>query len=83
MDLGGVSCLISDTAGLRYDSNDPIELEGISRAREAFNGAQIKVFVSDANDQESLQVLYNLLFYYLFLLLIYIYLIIIRRLVQC
>lgn len=58
MDLGGISCLISDTAGLRSNSNDPIELEGINRAREAFNSAQIKVFVSDANDQESIQVLY-------------------------
>ncbi len=33
MDLGGVPCVISDTAGLRGDSSDPVELEGMRRAR--------------------------------------------------
>lgn len=33
MDLGGVSCIISDTAGLREYSDDPIEIEGMTRAR--------------------------------------------------
>ena len=33
MDLGGVSCVISDTAGLRETSLDPIEIEGMRRAR--------------------------------------------------
>lgn len=33
LDLCGVPCIISDTAGLRDNSNDPIELEGIRRAR--------------------------------------------------
>ena len=33
MDLGGVPCIVSDTAGLRVDSTDAIEIEGMRRAR--------------------------------------------------
>lgn len=55
MDLGGIPCIISDTAGLRADSNDPIEQEGMRRARGAFKEAQVKVFVGDASDQQSMQ----------------------------
>ena len=33
MDLGGYRCIISDTAGLRTESIDMIELEGMRRAR--------------------------------------------------
>lgn len=33
MDLGGISCTICDTAGLRQESGDPIEREGMRRAR--------------------------------------------------
>jgi hypothetical protein len=33
MDLGGISCIVRDTAGLRKDTTDEIELEGIQRAR--------------------------------------------------
>lgn len=54
MDLGGVSCLVSDTAGLREDTKDPIEQEGIRRAREAFRRAHLKLFVGDASDEDSL-----------------------------
>lgn len=35
LDLGGVPCLVSDTAGLRRDSSDLIEIEGMKRARYA------------------------------------------------
>ena len=55
MDLGGIPCIISDTAGLRVDSVDPIEQEGIKRAKNAFKEAQIKLFVGDASDQASLR----------------------------
>ena len=54
MDLAGVSCILSDTAGLRVDSDDPIEMEGMRRAIKAFQEAQIKVFVCDASNQLSL-----------------------------
>lgn len=56
MDLDGVPCIVSDTAGLRLgqdSTSDPIELEGIRRAREAFASAHIKVFVHDASDNDS------------------------------
>jgi tRNA modification GTPase len=33
LELAGVPCLVSDTAGLRADSSDAIELEGMRRAR--------------------------------------------------
>jgi hypothetical protein len=33
MDLGGVPCIVSDTAGLRTSSGDVIEIEGMKRAR--------------------------------------------------
>jgi len=34
LNLGGYHVVLSDTAGLRADSQDPIELEGIQRANE-------------------------------------------------
>ena len=55
MDLGGIPCIISDTAGLRSDSSDTIEQEGMRRAREAFKMAQLKVFVGDASDNTSVR----------------------------
>jgi tRNA U34 5-carboxymethylaminomethyl modifying GTPase MnmE/TrmE len=54
MDLGGIPCIISDTAGLRSDSTDIIEQEGMRRAREAFKKAELKIFIGDASDQISL-----------------------------
>eukprot|EP00600_Ochromonadales_sp_CCMP1393_P006617 CAMPEP_0174960572 /NCGR_PEP_ID=MMETSP0004_2-20121128/3773_1 /TAXON_ID=420556 /ORGANISM="Ochromonas sp., Strain CCMP1393" /LENGTH=609 /DNA_ID=CAMNT_0016208949 /DNA_START=60 /DNA_END=1889 /DNA_ORIENTATION=- len=53
LELAGVPCIVSDTAGLRSNSSDIIELEGMKRARDAFGRAQIKVFVVDASDDES------------------------------
>ena len=73
LDLGGIPCTISDTAGLRSYSNDPIELEGMKRALQVFNEAQLKIFVSDVN--ESMEVyIYIILFLHIFIrLYIYIY----------
>lgn len=62
MDLGGVPCIISDTAGLRSSTSDPIEREGIKRAKEAFQQAQLKIFVKDSSDILSSQVADQLLF---------------------
>ena len=53
LDLAGVPCIVSDTAGLRDHSDDPIELEGIRRAREALDRADVKVYVGDASDHAS------------------------------
>ena len=33
MDINGIPCIVRDTAGLRSDTADPIEQEGIRRAR--------------------------------------------------
>lgn len=55
MDLEGVACILSDTAGLRLGQDtttDVIEVEGMMRAREAFRLAQIKVFVHDSTSCE-------------------------------
>jgi tRNA modification GTPase len=61
MDLGGIPCVISDTAGLRSNSEDAIELEGMRRAREAFKRAQLKIFVGDASDESSVKDADNML----------------------
>lgn len=42
MDLGGYPVLVSDTAGLR-ESSDVIEMEGVKRARERGDVADIKI----------------------------------------
>jgi tRNA modification GTPase len=64
LDLGGVACIVSDTAGLRaivdssespLDQQDVVELEGMRRAREAVRQAQVRVFVGDASDSNSLR----------------------------
>jgi len=36
LELAGVPCIVSDTAGLREHSQDVIELEGMRRARYSF-----------------------------------------------
>ena len=61
MDLAGVSCVVSDTAGLRDSTDDPIELEGIKRARDAFRRAHLKVFVGDASDTTSIKLATSML----------------------
>lgn len=60
MDIGGIPCIVRDTAGLRLDASDPIELEGIKRARQALDAAQIRVFVVDGSSAESVQSSLNL-----------------------
>ena len=55
MELGGVPCIVSDTAGIRRTTDDPIEKEGILRAKRAFQQAQLKVFVGDVGDEKSLK----------------------------
>ena len=47
LDLDGWPVLLSDTAGLRH-SDDPIEIEGIQRARARAERAMLKLVVFDA-----------------------------------
>ncbi len=55
MDLGGVRCIVSDTAGVREDgtTDDIIEVEGIKRARKAASDAHILVCMVDSTDEEN------------------------------
>lgn len=50
LDLNGLAVVVSDTAGLRDSTNDPIEIEGIRRAREAAARADITVLVHDVTE---------------------------------
>ena len=49
LDLGGFPIVACDTAGLR-DVGDELETEGVRRARERAEDADIKLVVFDAND---------------------------------
>jgi len=53
LDLGGVRCVVSDTAGVREDgtTDDIIEIEGIKRARKAAAEAHVLVCMVDSTDE--------------------------------
>ncbi len=53
LDLGGYPVTLSDTAGLR-ESEDPIEVEGVRRARLAAAQADFRLVILDGADIESL-----------------------------
>jgi tRNA modification GTPase len=48
LDLGGYPVVLSDTAGLR-DSTDPVEQEGVRRARARADAAELRLYVFDAS----------------------------------
>ena len=48
LDLGGLPVTLLDTAGIR-ETNDPVELEGVRRARERASAADLVLWVVDAN----------------------------------
>jgi tRNA modification GTPase len=52
LDLGGYPVTILDTAGIR-DSEDPVEQEGMRRARERASQADLTLWVVDATDPNS------------------------------
>jgi tRNA modification GTPase len=49
LDLGGLPVTLLDTAGIR-DTDDPVELEGVRRARERASAADLVLWVVDANE---------------------------------
>ncbi|GAA0870843.1 tRNA uridine-5-carboxymethylaminomethyl(34) synthesis GTPase MnmE [Brevundimonas basaltis] len=49
--IGGYAVTLSDTAGLR-DSNDPIEVEGVRRARACAEHADLRLWVRAPGDPE-------------------------------
>ncbi len=52
IDLGGYPVILSDTAGIRENTNDIVEKEGVHRAITAANNADILVLVEDASNVE-------------------------------
>jgi tRNA modification GTPase len=50
LSIKGVNVLISDTAGLRDNSLDPIENQGMNLARKAAKNSDGVIFVLDASD---------------------------------
>ena len=47
LDLGGWPVTLLDTAGIR-ETGDPVEMEGVRRARERAQGADLVLWVVDA-----------------------------------
>jgi tRNA modification GTPase len=52
LDLGGLPVTLLDTAGIR-DTDDPVEMEGVRRARERAAAADLVLWVVDASATES------------------------------
>lgn len=53
MDLGGIKCTLQDTAGVRTETKDVLELEGIKRAQKAIKEADLIVAMIDATNASS------------------------------
>ena len=51
--LGGYVVILSDTAGLRETPADEVEQEGIRRARERIESADVRVCVVDSSSEAS------------------------------
>jgi tRNA modification GTPase len=51
LDLGGLPVMLLDTAGIR-ETDDPLELEGVRRARERAAAADLVLWVVDASEEE-------------------------------
>ncbi|CAJ1955185.1 unnamed protein product [Cylindrotheca closterium] len=49
MDLGGVKCTLQDTAGVRKDTDDVLEIEGIKRAQSVAENADLVVAMVDGS----------------------------------
>jgi tRNA modification GTPase len=54
LDLGGYPVNLIDTAGIRESSDDPVEREGMRRAREQAERANLVLWVVEATDADSL-----------------------------
>lgn len=52
LDLGGYPMTLLDTAGIR-DTGDPVEMEGVRRARERAAGADLVLWVTDASEGDA------------------------------
>jgi tRNA modification GTPase len=50
LELGGLPVTLLDTAGIR-ETDDPVEMEGVRRARDRAAGADLVLWVSDAREK--------------------------------
>lgn len=50
LNLGGIKCILQDTAGVRAETDDVIEREGIKRAVHAASQADLVVAMVDSNE---------------------------------
>lgn len=50
MDLGGVKCTLQDTAGVRSETDDILELEGMKRAKTVIQEADLVLAMIDVTD---------------------------------
>lgn len=50
LDIGGYPMILQDTAGIRDESNDEIEMIGIERARQIHKEADIKLIILEARE---------------------------------
>src|SRR6516164_1013117 len=58
LDLGGYPVTILDTAGIR-DSDDPVEHEGVRRARERAGAADLVLWVTDSSADDAVIAAYD------------------------
>jgi tRNA modification GTPase len=62
LNLGGVKCIVQDTAGVRRSSEDLIEMEGMRRAKLAAAKADLVVAMVDSTEKElGLQILQSVM----------------------
>lgn len=54
LDLGGFPVIFADTAGIREDSSDKIEKEGIKRAQKWAENADIRILLLDSTQKDPL-----------------------------
>jgi len=50
LDIGGYPIILTDTAGIHEHTKDAIEIEGIKRAKQAIDEADIKIHMQDARE---------------------------------
>ncbi|XP_050309801.1 tRNA modification GTPase GTPBP3, mitochondrial [Anthonomus grandis grandis] len=62
LNIGGYPLILSDTAGLRNDTKDVIEVEGISRAKDIYKHADLVILMIDLEKYVSWLKKYNLSF---------------------
>lgn len=62
LNLGGVKCIVQDTAGVRRSTDDDIEREGMKRAQAAAAKADLVVAMVDGTERDvGLQILKNVM----------------------